>query len=103
MKDKKFLLQISLILLGTLFYFVANFQRIAVPGAIFDILEQELSVGAPQITAFGAIFMYIYAFTQLLNGIFVDRYGGYKIMAVGAVIMSAGFIIFTLTSNLPLM
>ena len=103
MKDKKFLLQISLILLGTLFYFVANFQRIAVPGAIFDILEQELSVGAPQITAFGAIFMYIYAFTQLLNGIFVDRYGGYKIMAVGAVIMSAGCIIFPLTSNLPLM
>ena len=75
-KNKNFILNLTLIILGTVFYFVANFQRIAVPGAIFDILEQELNVGAPQITAFGAIFMYVYAFTQLLNGIFVDRYGG---------------------------
>ena len=103
MKNKSFILQVSLILLGMLFYFVANFQRIAVPGAIFDVLEQELSVGAPQITAFGALFMYVYAFTQLLNGIFVDRYGGYRVMAVGAVIMGLGCIIFPLSSNLPIM
>ena len=42
MRSKSFTLQISLIVLGMLFYFVANFQRIAVPGAIFDILEQLL-------------------------------------------------------------
>ena len=103
MKNKSFILHISLIALGVLFYFVANFQRIAIPGAIFDILEQELSVGAPEITAFGAIYMYVYAFTQLLNGVFVDRYGGYRVMIVGAVIMTAGCIIFPLSSNLPIM
>ena len=100
MKNKGFVLQISLIILGILFYFVANFQRIAVPGAIFDILEQELNVGAPQITAFGAIFMYIYAFTQLLYGVFVDRYGGYRVMLVGGIIMALGCLIFPLSSNL---
>ena len=103
MKNKSFILHLSLIILGVLFYFIANFQRIAIPGAVFDVLEQELSVGAPQITAFGAIFMYIYAFTQLLNGIFVDRFGGYRVMLVGAIIMGLGCIIFPLTSNLPLM
>ena len=103
MKEKNFIVSISLILLGTLFYFFANFQRIAIPGAIFDILEQELSVGAPEITAFGAIYMYIYAFTQLLNGIFVDRYGGYRVMLVGSIIMGLGCLIFPLTSNLTLM
>lgn len=103
MKNKSFILHLTLILLGTLFYFVANFQRIAVPGAIFDILEQELSVGAPVITAFGAIYMYVYAFTQLLNGVFVDRYGGYRVMIVGAVIMALGCLLFPLTSNIPLM
>ena len=103
MKNKSFILSLSLIILGTVFYFIANFQRIAVPGAVFDILEQELSVGAPQITAFGAIFMYIYAFTQLLNGVFVDRYGGYRVMLVGAIIMGIGCIVFPLTSNLNLM
>ena len=103
MKNKNFILHFSLIILGTIFYFVANFQRIAVPGAIFDLLEQELSVAAPQITAFGAIFMYIYAFTQLLNGVFVDRYGGYRVMLVGAIIMGIGCFLFPLTSNLALM
>jgi MFS family permease len=103
MKNKGFILHISLILLGVLFYFIANFQRIAVPGAIFDVLEQELAVGAPQITAFGAIFMYIYAFTQLLNGVFVDRFGGYRVMMVGAIIMTLGCIIFPLSSNLLVM
>ncbi|MBR2430256.1 MFS transporter [bacterium] len=103
MKDKKFVISFGLIVLGTLFYFIANFQRIAIPGAIFDILEQELSVGAPEITAFGAIYMYIYAFTQLLNGVFVDRYGGYRVMLVGSIIMGIGCLIFPLTSNLVLM
>ena len=103
MKNKNFILHLSLIFLGMLFYFIANFQRIAIPGAVFDVLEQELSVGAPQITAVGALFMYIYAFTQLLNGIFVERYGGYRIMLVGAVVMSLGCLMFPLTSNLTLM
>lgn len=103
MKDKNFYFQMCLIILGTLFYFVANFQRIAVPGAVFDVLEQELAVGAPQITAFGAIFMYVYAFTQLLNGIFVDRFGGYRVMLVGGLVMTLGCIIFPLSSNLTVM
>lgn len=103
MKNKSFVLSLTLVILATLFYFVANFQRIAIPGAIFDVLEQELSVGAPQITAFGAIYMYIYAFTQLLNGVFVDKYGGYRVMLVGSIIMALGCLIFPLTSNLPLM
>ena len=55
--NRKRILHFSLIIIALLFYFIANFQRIAIPGAVFDILEQELSVAAPYITAFGAIFM----------------------------------------------
>ena len=73
MKNKKRVLLFSLITIALLFYFIANFQRIAIPGALFDVLEQELSVSGPYITAFGAIFMYVYAFTQLLNGVLIDR------------------------------
>ena len=103
MKKKSFILHISLIILGMLFYFIANFQRIAIPGAVFDILEQELNVGAPQITTFGAIFMYVYAFTQLINGVFVDRFGGLRVMLVGAIILTIGCILFPLSANLPIM
>ena len=102
-KKKSIYINLILIFLGTMFYLFANFQRIAIPGAVFDIMEQELHVTAPFITAFGAIFMYVYAFTQLINGVLVDRYGGFRIMLTGAVILSIGAIMFPISSNLFVM
>ena len=96
-------INIVLIFIGTLFYFFANFQRIAIPGTIFDILAQELSVTAPYITIFGAIFMYIYAFQQLLNGVLVDRFGGLRVMIAGGLILGIGALLFPLSSNLVVM
>ena len=84
-------------------YFIANFQRIAIPGAVFDILEQELSVTAPYITAFGAVFMYVYALGQLITGVMVDRYGGLRVIACGGIIFGLGCILFPISSALPIM
>lgn len=93
----------ALILLGALFYFFANFQRIAIPGAVFDLLQHELNVSAPYITAFGAIFMYVYAFNQLVIGVLVDRYGGLRVMLTGGILLGLGALLFPISSNLPLM
>lgn len=101
MKNK--LIIFLLLFLGSLFYFFANFQRIAIPGAVFDVLQHELSVSAPYITAFGAIFMYVYAFSQLINGVLVDRYGGLRVMMAGGVVLALGCLLFPLTSNLAIM
>ena len=101
--NKKRILHFSLIIIALLFYFIANFQRIAIPGAVFDILEQELSVTAPYITAFGAVFMYVYALTQLINGVLIDRYGGLRVMCAGGLILTLGCLIFPLSRDLPLM
>ena len=103
MNGKKAWISFILILLGSLFYFLANFHRIAVPGAVFDILQRELSISAPYITAFGAIFMYIYAFNQLVIGVMVERFGGLRVIFAGAVILALGTLLFPITSNLPLM
>lgn len=92
-----------LIFIGALFYFFANFQRIAIPGAVFDVLQHELNVSAPYITAFGAIFMYIYACSQLVNGVLVDRFGGLRVMMAGGVVLALGCLLFPATSNLALM
>ena len=96
-------IKLILILIATLLYFIANFQRIAIPGAIFDILEQGLKVTAPYITAFGAIFMYVYAFNQLIIGVLVDRFGGYRVMLAGGLILGLGALLFPLSSNLFVM
>lgn len=103
MVSKRNIYILLLLLIACLFYFVANFQRIAVPGAIFDVLEQELKVGTSQITALGAIFMYVYALTQLINGVLIDRFGGFRVMLVGSIIMTIGCIIFPITSNIAIL
>jgi len=103
MKISQRSLVLCALLISGLLYFIANFQRIAVPGAVFDILEQELSVSAPFITAFGAIFMYIYAAGQLLTGFLVNRYGGLRVIACGGIIFGLGCVIFPVTSLLPVM
>ena len=103
MNRKKLLISFALISLGCLFYFFANFQRIAIPGAVFDLLQEELKLSAPYITAFGAIFMYIYAFNQLVIGVLVERFGGMRIILAGAVILALGTLLFPITSNLAIM
>ncbi len=103
MKDRKFGIHLTLIVLGSLFYFFANFQRIVIPGTVFDLLQHELAVSAPYITAFGAIFMYIYAFNQLVIGVLVDRFGGYRVMWGGGIILAIGAMLFPVTSNLFIM
>lgn len=103
MKNKNFVITFTLIALGALFYFFANFQRIAIPGAIFDLLQHELNVSAPYITTFGAIFMYIYAFNQLIIGVLVDRYGGMRVMLTGGIILALGTLLFPISSNLLVM
>ena len=100
---KNLKLHLLLIFLGVFFYFLANFHRIAIPGAIFDLLQQELKLSAPYITTFGAIFMYIYAFNQLVIGVMVDRFGGLRVMLTGGIILALGSLLFPLTSNILIM
>lgn len=103
MKDSQRKFILAILSVSGILYFIANFQRIAVPGAIFDLLEQELSVSAPYITAFGAIFMYVYAIGQLITGVLVDRYGSIRVLACGGIVFGLGCIMFPFSSFLPLM
>ena len=47
--------------------------------------------------------MYVYAFSQLINGVLVDRYGGLRVMTAGGVVLALGCLLFPLTSNLAIM
>ena len=90
----------GLLFCGTALYFFANIQRVAIPGSVFDLLQQELKVSAPYITALGSSFMYIYAFCQLIIGLLVDRYGGSRVIAVGALLFCAGSLLFPFSHTL---
>lgn len=91
---------LCLITIATLLYFCANIQRVAIPGAIFDTLQKDLMTNPAAITALGAAFMYIYAVSQLVIGLLISRYGGYRVITFGSIIFAIGGLIFPLSHNL---
>ena len=97
---KKHYFRLFLIIIATVFYFFANIQRVAVPGAIFSVLQSDLGVCASKITMFGAIFCYVYAFCQLIVGLMVDKFGGFRVIAVGCILFSVGAVMFPSSDNL---
>ena len=84
---------------GALLYFFANFQRVAIPGALFNELQRDFSLRAAAVTGLGSVFMYIYAAAQLAVGFWVDRYGGRRVLAAGAVVFGIGGVLFPLCSS----
>ena len=93
-------LRLALIIIATSLFFIANIQRVAIPGAIFDLLQGDFRVDASKITFLGAIFCYIYALTQLIVGPLVDKFGGFRVMALGGIIFAIGSILFPHSENL---
>ena len=98
---KKFpIAEILLVILGAILYFMANIQRVAVPGAFFGVLQQDLQATAQAITALGAIFMYVYALGQLVIGVLIARFGGFRVVTVGALLFFVGSLLFPFSQSL---
>ena len=75
---------------GYLIYFFATLQKVVVPGAIFNELQQDFGGGAARITALGAAFTYTYALIQLLIGLLADKFGGSRVIVGGGLLLCAG-------------
>lgn len=88
-----------LFICGALLFSCANVQRVAIPGAIFNELQMKWNLTASQVTGFGASFMYVYAFAQLLVGILCDRYGGARVIAGGGIVFLLGCFLFAFLDN----
>lgn len=100
---RKPIAEIILIVLGSILYFAANIQRVAVPGAVFDVLQVDLAATAQCITSLGASFMYIYALSQLVIGVLIARYGGFRVITAGSVLFLIGSILFPFSKTLGLL
>ena len=81
-------------------YFFANLQRVGIPGAVFDRLMQHYDCSAAEVAGLGAAFMFTYALMQPLMGLFLDRYGGERVLCIGGGIFCAGELLFACSGNL---
>lgn len=91
---------LALFFFGMMLYFVVNIHRVAIPGQIFSELQAELDVSASAVVGLGTSFMYIYAVTQLLVGVLVDRYGGMRVLVLGGIVMSLGTLLFAFSPTI---
>ncbi len=81
-------------------YFFSYFQRVAIPGTIFNDLQCEFSISAGDVTLLSTIYLSIYAFMQPFAGLLADRFGGIRIALLSGVLMCAGSIIFPMSSGI---
>lgn len=84
-------------------YFFSYFQRAAIPGTIFNQLQQDLALSATAVAAMGSMFTWIYGGMQIVVGILADRYGGVRTLMGGGVVMLAGSTIFPLAGSAGLL
>ena len=81
-------------------YFFSVFQRVAVPGTIFNELQTSFLLSASAVATLGTLYMYIYGGMQFLAGMMADRLGAGRVLITGVVLLSAGSIFFPLSHSL---
>jgi len=95
--------EIAILVCMLAIYFFSYFQRVAVPGTVFDEIQSSFAISASAVTALGAIYLYIYGGIQLFVGMMTDRFGAIRILLVGGLLLSIGSIAFPLSQSLPML
>lgn len=81
-------------------YFISFFQRVAIPGTLFNDLQIDFAASAAAITALSSIYLYVYSSLQLFVGMLADKYGGIKIILISGTLLFLGSMIFPLSNHL---
>lgn len=89
-----------ILLCGTVLYFFANVQRVAIPGAVFDRLQYMYNAQTSGVAGLGAAFMFVYALMQPITGLLLDRFGSGRVLIGGGLFFSAGMFLFARSESL---
>jgi cyanate permease len=89
----------GMILSITGLYFFSFFQRVAVPGPIFNDIQTEFAISASGVTALSAIYLFVYATMQPFAGYLADRFGGIRVVLLSGILLCLGSILFPLSGG----
>lgn len=95
--------KLVILLMAVVLCFFTSMSKMLVPGPIYNFLQSELLFAPARIAALGAVYMYAYASSQLLMGVYSDRYGGVRILLIGGSLFTCGTLLFPVCSNPALM
>ncbi len=80
-------------------YFFSFFQRVAIPGSIFNELQSNYSASAATVTRLSAIYLFVYALMQPFAGYLADRFGGIKVVLFSGFLLCAGSALFPFSES----
>jgi MFS family permease len=92
--------EVAFVAFGCIIYFVAYFQRVAVPGTVFNELQTAFAITATQVGGLSTVFFYIYGSMQFCAGPMTDRLGAARVLLLGGVLLSVGSLLFPLSQGL---
>ena len=84
-------------------YFMSFFQRVAVPGTVFDELQSEFALSASGVAGLGTIYLYLYGALQPLAGILSDSWGAGRTILVSGLLLSLGALAFPGAGSVPVL
>ncbi len=80
-------------------YLIGFFQRVA-PAVMTGELMREFHIGATALGNLSAFYFYSYVLMQIPTGVLADNWGARKLLTAGALVASAGSLIFGTASDL---
>ncbi len=82
-------------------YFLSFFQRVAVPGTIFDRLQADFGLTAGGVAALGTIYLYLYGGLQPVAGYLADRWGAGRTLIASGGVLCLGALLFPWVTSVP--
>jgi len=84
---------------GAVFYLLGFFHRVA-PAVITGELMRDFQISAAALGNLSAFYFYSYVAMQIPTGILADRWGPRRLLSVGALVASAGAVMFAMAPTL---
>ena len=84
---------------GALFYLIGFFHRVA-PAVITVELMRDFGISAASLGNLSALYFYSYVAMQIPTGLLADRWGARRLLTAGALIASAGTVLFAMAANM---
>ena len=88
-----------MVLAVTGLYFFSFFQRVAVPGTVFNELQEQFALSAAEVTRLSAVYLVVYAAMQPFAGYLADRFGGIRVAVASGALLCVGSGLFPLSQG----
>jgi len=95
--------RIAILLCSSGLYFMSFFQRVAVPGTIFDEVQSDFGLSASGVAALGAVYLYLYSSLQPLAGLLADAWGAGRTLLASGLLLTVGATAFPCAHSTPVL